>query len=113
MELSRWSSAAQPPGQIKVDISRPGRDAGLALIGKSRSVLRPFSSRLAPYAIPAASPPANVSSASGAEEFASSIRTQGAPYASRLLNVQVSIQFGILEFVETKELYCPSLRPTL
>ena len=73
MEISRWCSAAQPPGQIKVDISRPGRDAGLALIGESGFVPRPFRSRLTPCAIPAASPPANIYSASGAEEFASSI----------------------------------------
>jgi hypothetical protein len=72
-EISRWWSAAQPPGQIKGDISRPGRDAGLALIGKSSLVLRPFRARLAACAIPVASPPANISSAPDAEEFASGI----------------------------------------
>src|SRR5262245_13932627 len=70
-ELSRWWSEAQPPGQIKEDFSRPGRDAGIALIGE---VNRHFS--CAPSgrdSLPArfrwlrfAPPPANVRRASGA-----------------------------------------------
>jgi hypothetical protein len=84
MEISRWRSAAQPPEQIKGDISRPGRDAGLALIGQSKLVLRSFRARLAPCAIPVASAPANISSASGAEGFASSIGSRR--FVRRTLN---------------------------
>jgi hypothetical protein len=51
-EISRWWSEAKPPGQVIEYCSRPGRDAGFALIGKSALVLRPFRARLAPGALP-------------------------------------------------------------
>jgi hypothetical protein len=51
-EISRWWSEAQPPGQVIEDYSRPGRDAGIALMGKTALVLRPFRARFALGALP-------------------------------------------------------------
>src|SRR5262245_12704571 len=80
-ELSRWWSEAQPPGQVMKDISRPGRDARLALIIVSALVQRPSRARLVDDRFPVASPPANLRRASGAEEFASKIPCNRAPKA--------------------------------
>jgi hypothetical protein len=55
VEISRWWSEAQPPGLVIEDFSRPGRDAGFALVNESAFFLRPFRARLTPGAIPVVS----------------------------------------------------------
>src|SRR5215475_7558106 len=54
MEISRWWSEAQPPGQVEEDCSRPGRDAGPEFATGPIPVRRPFRARGLVVAIPAA-----------------------------------------------------------
>src|SRR5262245_8113670 len=54
MEISRWWSEAQPPGQVEEDCSRPGRDAGQEFATRPIPVRRPFRARVAIVAFPAA-----------------------------------------------------------
>jgi len=53
MEISRWCSEAQPPGQVEEDCSRPGRDAGPGFATGPIPVRRPFRARYAVVAFPA------------------------------------------------------------
>ena len=54
MDISRWWSEAQPPGQVKEDCSRPGRDAGPEFATEPIAVRRPFRARVTVVAFPVA-----------------------------------------------------------
>jgi hypothetical protein len=54
MEISRWWSAAQPPGQVEEDCLRPGRDDGSEFATGPIPVRRPFRARDPLVAFPVA-----------------------------------------------------------
>jgi len=53
MEISRWWSEAQPPGQVEADFSCPGRDAGPEFATGPIPVRGPFRARSPVVSFPA------------------------------------------------------------